>query len=92
VDLCFSLLSRSGLANKLQLERYATPLSPSNCHDYSAPETPTASARSVRVPDLQAKTLTIRLHPLANQCSDDAVKHLCAEINPKPFFLALIFA
>jgi hypothetical protein len=51
-------------------------------------------------PDLQAKTLTIRLHPLANQCSDDAVKHLCAEINSTetvfpgtdPFFLALIFA
>jgi predicted RNase H-like nuclease (RuvC/YqgF family) len=33
------------------------------------------------VPDPQAKTLTIRLHPLANQSSDDAVKHLCAEIN-----------
>jgi hypothetical protein len=33
------------------------------------------------VPDPQAKTLTIRLHPLANQCSDDAIKHLCAEIN-----------
>ena len=33
------------------------------------------------MPDPQAKTLTIRLHPLANQSSDDAVKHLCAEIN-----------
>ena len=33
------------------------------------------------VPDLQAKTLTIRLHPLANASSDEAVRHLCAEIN-----------
>jgi hypothetical protein len=33
------------------------------------------------VPDPQAKTLTIRLHPLANPCSDSAVRHLCAEIN-----------
>ena len=32
-------------------------------------------------PDLEAKTLTIRLHPLANRCSDDAVNHLCAELN-----------
>lgn len=32
-------------------------------------------------PDLQAKTLTIRLHPLANKSSDDAVSHLCAELN-----------
>jgi Transposase protein len=33
------------------------------------------------LPDLQAKTLTIRLHPLANPSSDEAVRHLCAEIN-----------
>jgi prepilin-type processing-associated H-X9-DG protein len=32
-------------------------------------------------PNLQAKTLTIRLHPLANRSSDDAVRHLCAELN-----------
>jgi prepilin-type processing-associated H-X9-DG protein len=32
-------------------------------------------------PDPQAKTLTIRLHPLANPASDAAVQHLCAEIN-----------
>jgi hypothetical protein len=32
-------------------------------------------------PDLQAKTLTIRLHPLANKSSDDVVSHLCAELN-----------
>ncbi len=32
-------------------------------------------------PDPQAKTLTIRLHPLANPSSDAAVRHLCAEIN-----------
>ena len=31
--------------------------------------------------DLQAKTLTIRLHPLANPSSDQVVRHLCAEIN-----------
>jgi hypothetical protein len=33
------------------------------------------------LPDLQAKTLTIRLHPLANTSSDQAVSHLCAELN-----------
>jgi hypothetical protein len=33
------------------------------------------------VPDLEAKTLAIRLHPLANASSDQAVSHLCAEIN-----------
>ena len=33
------------------------------------------------IPDPQAKTLTIRLHPLANAASDVAVQHLCAEIN-----------
>jgi hypothetical protein len=33
------------------------------------------------LPDLEAKTLTIRLHPLANPSSDLAVKHLCAELN-----------
>jgi hypothetical protein len=33
------------------------------------------------VPDQQTKTLTIRLHPLANTSSDEAIKHLCAEIN-----------
>lgn len=33
------------------------------------------------VPDPQAKTLTIRIHPLANASSDQAVRHLCAEIN-----------
>jgi hypothetical protein len=33
------------------------------------------------VPDLQANTLTIRLHPLANTSSDLAVRHLCAEFN-----------
>ena len=32
-------------------------------------------------PDPQAKTLTIRLHPLANRSSDDAINHLCAELN-----------
>ena len=33
------------------------------------------------IPDPQAKTLTIRLHPLANAASDHAVQHLCAELN-----------
>jgi hypothetical protein len=33
------------------------------------------------LPDMQAKTLTIRLHPLANLSSDHAVRHLCAELN-----------
>jgi hypothetical protein len=33
------------------------------------------------LPDLQAKTLTIRLHPLANSSSDEALRHLCAELN-----------
>jgi phage FluMu protein gp41 len=33
------------------------------------------------LPDLQAKTLTIRLHPLANSSSDEALRHLCAVLN-----------
>jgi hypothetical protein len=33
------------------------------------------------VPDPHAKTLTIRLHPLANASCDLALRHLCAEIN-----------
>jgi hypothetical protein len=33
------------------------------------------------IPDQEAKTLTVRLHPLANPSSDEALKHLCAEIN-----------
>jgi hypothetical protein len=33
------------------------------------------------IPDEQAKTLTIRLHPLANTSSDVAINHLCAAIN-----------
>ena len=32
-------------------------------------------------PDLQANTLTIRLHPLANNSSDQAVRHLCEQLN-----------
>ena len=30
---------------------------------------------------IRDRTLTVRLHPLANQSSDDAVRHLCAELN-----------
>ena len=33
------------------------------------------------VPEPQTKTLTIRLHPLANTCSDHAIRHLCDELN-----------
>ena len=33
------------------------------------------------VADRAAKTLTIRLHPLANNSSDQAVRHLCEELN-----------
>jgi hypothetical protein len=33
------------------------------------------------IPDEEAKTLTVRLHPLANTSSDEALRHLCAEIN-----------
>jgi len=32
------------------------------------------------IPDLQAKTLTVRIHHLANRCSDEAVRHLCKEL------------
>jgi hypothetical protein len=32
-------------------------------------------------PDMEANTLTIRLHPLANNSSDQAVRHLCDELN-----------
>jgi len=33
------------------------------------------------LPDPPAKTLTIRLHPLANQSSDHAIRHLCDHLN-----------
>jgi hypothetical protein len=33
------------------------------------------------IPDEEAKTLTVRLHPLANMSSDEALRHLCAELN-----------
>jgi hypothetical protein len=33
------------------------------------------------LPDQQDKTLTVQLHPLANQSSDEAVRHLCEELN-----------
>jgi len=33
------------------------------------------------IPDEHLKTLTVRLHPLANTSSDEALRHLCAEIN-----------
>jgi hypothetical protein len=41
------------------------------------------------VPDLEAKTLTIRLHPLANTSSDQAVRHLAKNSTaPRPSFPA----
>ena len=33
------------------------------------------------LPDQQAKALTIRLHPLANRSSDEAIRHLCDQLN-----------
>jgi hypothetical protein len=33
------------------------------------------------VPNAHDKTLTVRLHPLANESTDEAVHHLCAELN-----------
>ena len=33
------------------------------------------------IPDSEAKTLRIRVHPLANKSSDQAVRHLCEELN-----------
>lgn len=33
------------------------------------------------LPDPQAKTLTIQLHPLANQSSDVAIRYLCDQLN-----------
>jgi hypothetical protein len=33
------------------------------------------------IPDEEAKILTVRLHPLANTSSDEALKHLCVELN-----------
>jgi hypothetical protein len=32
-------------------------------------------------PDLKANTLTVRIHPLANASSDEALRHLCSELN-----------
>jgi hypothetical protein len=32
------------------------------------------------LPDLQAKTLAVRLHHLAQHIHDEAVRHLCAEL------------
>jgi hypothetical protein len=33
------------------------------------------------LPNARDKMLTVRLHPLANESSDDAIRHLCAELN-----------
>jgi hypothetical protein len=33
------------------------------------------------LPDPDSKTLTIRLHPLANRATDQAINHLCDELN-----------
>lgn len=33
------------------------------------------------LPNTHNKTLTVRLHPLANESADEAVRHLCTELN-----------
>ena len=33
------------------------------------------------VPDLSAKTLTVKLHHLSQAAHDDAVRHLCVQLN-----------
>lgn len=33
------------------------------------------------IPNLDEKTLTVRLHHLANRSSDEAIRHLCVELN-----------
>jgi hypothetical protein len=33
------------------------------------------------IADQEAKTVTVRLRPLANASTDEALKYLCAEIN-----------
>ena len=33
------------------------------------------------LPNTHNKTLTLRLHPLANESADEAVRHLCTELN-----------
>ena len=35
------------------------------------------------VPDLSAKTLTVKLHHLFQAAHDDAVRHLCVQLKPK---------
>jgi ribosome recycling factor len=49
------------------------------------------------LPNAKDKTLTVRLHPLANESSDEAVRHLCAELNRTELFfpgteLRLVYA
>jgi prepilin-type processing-associated H-X9-DG protein len=39
------------------------------------------SAEADLMPDERAGTLTVRLHHLANRASDNALQHLCAELN-----------
>jgi hypothetical protein len=39
------------------------------------------TAEADLIPNLDEKTLTVRLHHLANRSSDEAVRHLCAELN-----------
>jgi hypothetical protein len=38
------------------------------------------------LPNAQEKTLTVPLHPLANESSDDVVRDLCAELNQTELF------
>jgi len=39
------------------------------------------TAEADLIPNMDNKTLTVRLHHLANRSSDEAVRHLCAELN-----------
>jgi hypothetical protein len=39
------------------------------------------TAEADLIPNMNNKTLTVRLHHLANRSSDEAVRHLCAELN-----------
>ena len=39
------------------------------------------TAEADLIPNADDKTLTVRLHHLANQSSDQAIQHLCTELN-----------
>jgi hypothetical protein len=39
------------------------------------------AAEADLIPNMDEKTLTVRLHHLANRSSDEAIRHLCSELN-----------